>query len=435
VGETPAVVGLSTGGTGLAAPGAELGAATAPGAGTAGAYGTAGAAGLGADAGVGTTGQVSVITILRSFIPDVIEQTGGEGEPARVLSKMFYNPATNQLIVYNTPTNLKKLEDQLDELDVTPKQVSIETKYVTIKVDDRDKIGFNWDLSQISDINDRTRKIPSLETTTYDFDINGDGVDESIPFYSRPDGTSVVSNTITQGILKGLASPGPLGAFQLTGIITDNTDGDKLSVVMDYLNSLKEVELLSAPRVTTMNRKPAVIVDLLTQTFNTEVYNILQTSEAGFGGTPTTSLTQNLGFQSFNFGITLSVTPQISGTDMVRMWLNPQVTTKVGEDEFTQTAVVNGDTITSTMRFPRTTVQSVWTNVLVHDGDTLILGGLITDQTSKGEEKLPYLSEIPVLGFFFRGKSREVSQSSLLIFVTPDIIDPTGARFLEMTPG
>jgi type II secretory pathway component HofQ len=56
----------------------------------------------------------------------------------------------------------------------------------------------------------------------------------------------------------------------------------------------------------------------------------------------------------------------------------------------------------------------------------------VQDQSIKGEQKLPYVADLPILGYFFRGKSKEVSQSSLLIFVTPDIIDSTGARFFDI---
>jgi type II secretory pathway component GspD/PulD (secretin) len=214
----------------------------------------------------------------------------------------------------------------------------------------------------------------------------------------------------------------------------DNADGDTLGVTMDYLNSLDETELLSAPRVTTLNRKPAVIADFLTQTFQTQVINQVQTSSAGLAGGATAAAAVQPLFEPFIFGVTLSVTPQISGGNQVRLWLNPQVTTRVGEDVFTipapiVTGVPPGDP--SVLTFPRTSVQSVWTNVIVHDGDTLVLGGLITDTSSKGKEKLPYLADIPVLGFFFRGKSSQIDQRSLLIFVTTDIVDPTGARFFE----
>ena len=69
--------------------------------------------------------------------------------------------------------------------------------------------------------------------------------------------------------------------------------------------------------------------------------------------------------------------------------------------------------------------------MIVIDGDTIVLGGLIEDNTSRGEQRVPYISDIPVIGYFFRGKSKSVRQSSLLIFVTPTIIDRSGARYFE----
>jgi type IV pilus assembly protein PilQ len=55
----------------------------------------------------------------------------------------------------------------------------------------------------------------------------------------------------------------------------------------------------------------------------------------------------------------------------------------------------------------------------------------VTDRSTREQNNVPYLSKIPVVGFFFRGKSKQVSQASLLIFVTPTIIDPSGSRTFE----
>ncbi|MCX5771474.1 MAG: hypothetical protein NTZ09_14565, partial [Candidatus Hydrogenedentes bacterium] len=423
VGEPPATIGiagLSMGGTGaLGATGTTYGgglnAGTQP-------------AGLGATAGRSQTAvgdEPEIVRLLRMLIDDVYEPNGIEP-----ISRMIYVPQNNLLIVHNTPSNLRKLEQQLAELDATPKQVSIEAKFLTVSATDLDKIGFSWNSTQ-SDRNDRNRQIPDLADNTYLYDLNGDGVPEEIPFYNRPNGSNVIGNTITEGVLEALVSPGPAGAFSLSGIITDNEDGDTISAVFDYLNTLEESELLSAPRVTTMNRKPAVIADLQSEYFVSRVVTSVITSEAGLAGSSALGYTQDVIPTVFNFGITLSVTPQISGTDQVRLWLNPQVTTRGIEKNFTQKSVINGTELTSTITLPNQSTQAVWTNVIVHDGDTLVLGGLVSDSTIKSVHKMPYLADIPVLGFFFRGKSRQVRQSSLLIFVTPTIIDTTGARFFE----
>ena len=71
----------------------------------------------------------------------------------------------------------------------------------------------------------------------------------------------------------------------------------------------------------------------------------------------------------------------------------------------------------------------MWTNVYVNDGDTLVLGGLVRDKTESFEERLPWISRVPVLGFFFRGEGKRVSQDNLLIFVMVNFIDSMGAKW------
>ncbi|NLN91827.1 MAG: tetratricopeptide repeat protein [Candidatus Hydrogenedens sp.] len=425
VGEAPAIpdmVGLSRVGTG----------ATTGQVSTAGGYNAAQTgAQLGSTVGAASSGLGGdVLTLLERLVPQVYEPYSEE-----LLSDMIYNPANNMLIVKNTASNLEEFEKQLKQIDVTPKQVSIEAKFLTIRLEDLKKVGFQWDAT-FSDLNSRKRTISTLENDAYYYyDINGDGRDEILPFYTRPDGKPVISNTITDSTIAGLVNPvaSAPSTFNIVGNILNNADGDKLSLTFDYLDGLEESELLSAPRVTTMNRKPAIIADFATEYFvssvNTEVYAF---AGSGIGGNAMTSFVQNIVPSAYNFGIALSVTPQIRDNNQVRLWLNPEVRTKTGTKTFEQKQIIADQTISNEINLPTTSWQAVWTNVIVHDGDTLVLGGLIQDQTSKSSHKMPYLADIPVIGFFFKGSKRETNQSSLLIFVTPDIVDSTGARFFDV---
>ncbi|HQL95934.1 MAG TPA: hypothetical protein PL005_14755, partial [Candidatus Hydrogenedentes bacterium] len=396
-----------------------------------GGYGAAqGGAGLGGTAsGTGSFGiGTDILSILERLVPQVFEPYTEE-----LLSDMIYNPANNLLIVKNTPSNLDTFEKQLAEIDVTPKQVSIEAKFLTIRLEDLKKIGFKWDAT-ISDLNNRDRETTELAQQPYYYDINGDGVDETVPFYMRPDGSRVIRNTVSDAAINSLTNPTSAVSptFSILGNIIDNSDGDKLALTFDYLDSLEESELLSAPRVTTMNRKPAVVADFSTEYFISAVNTQILTLGSGFSGNTSSNFVQNVIPTSYNFGIALSVTPQIRDNDQVRLWLNPEVRTKTGQKSFEQKQVISGQEISNEIVLPTTSWQAVWTNVIVHDGDTLVLGGLVQDQTSKGTQKMPYLADIPVIGFFFKGNKRESKQSSLLIFVTPDIIDSTGARFFDI---
>ncbi|MCK5862433.1 MAG: hypothetical protein KAH38_08100, partial [Candidatus Hydrogenedentes bacterium] len=422
VGESPALpeaVGLSRMGTGV-------GSGQAAGA---GGYSSA-SSGAQLGAGAGTMGLGgSVLTLLERLVPQVWEPYTEE-----LLSDMIYNPANNMLIVKNTPSNLKEFEKQLAQIDVTPKQVSIEAKFLTIRLEDLKKVGFQWD-ADLSDQNSRSAKLPTLENDFYFYDVNGDGIDNIVPFYSRPDGSPVLTNTITDAVMGGLVNPASAAppTFNLLGNILSNGDGDKLSVAFDYLDGLEESELLSAPRVTTMNRKPAVIADFATEYFVSSVDTQMMSFAGSSNVNGSTSFVQSVTPQAYNFGIALSVTPQIRDNNQVRLWLNPEVRTRTGIKSFEQKQVIAGQEIVNEINLPTTSWQAVWTNVIVHDGDTLVLGGLVQDQSSKSEQKMPYLADIPVVGFFFRGTKKEVKQSSLLIFVTPDIIDSTGARFFDVT--
>lgn len=445
VGETPATIGLSSLATGVGGVAGDVGQFNQAGGGVlgggfggAGGLGGIGGAGVGGLGTTGTAGAVGasgippILQILRNLIPEVLEPS-----TQTRLDYMEFNPITNQLIVKNTPTNLAALEAHIKELDVTPKQVSIEAKFVRVEVDDSKGRGFSWDLD-LSNRGNRARPVDGLESATTladgrpgrQVDITGDGNLETIPFYSRPDGTSVFRDTIVESIINTAVNP-VSGGNTVQAILTNNADGDQLSVTLEYLDSLTETELLSSPRATTMNRKPVVIADLTTRAVQTGVNQFSQVGTAGFGGGAVSVSQSQPVIENFIEGITLSVTPQISG-DQIRLWLNPQVTSIQQESRtFTATQTNNGSTSTQSFSIPDVSTQSIWTNVIVRDGDTVVLGGSMRDQSGRTEERVPYLSDIPVLGFLFRGQSRTVRQSSLLIFVTADIVDPTGARIFD----
>ena len=402
-----------------------------------------------------------MMTVLRSLVPGVAEPV-----TRKELSYMYYNLINNQLIVHNTPKNHAIITENLEHLDKTPQQVAIEAKFLTISVNDAEKHGFNWAFKS-SDINGRPipgslQTFPATESITPGLDpngipvfnqftvptadgsnyyvptgyippggsvdLNGNGVQETWLAEQNPDGSrngrafsfgSTVAKTIVG------AEPG-----NFTGVLSflNTMDGDQLSVAFDFLDSLEESELLSAPRVTTMNQKPAMMADFTTQYFVTGIDQEAVVAGGGLSGNDNLAVTSTPLVSGFLDGIAFSVTPQISG-NQVRMWMNPIVTKIVGETTFNTPATSVSSS--AELTFPITTTKSVWTNVIVIDGDTIVLGGLIEDNTNRAEDRLPYISDIPVIGYFFRGSGKSVRQSSLLIFVTPTIIDRSGARYFE----
>jgi general secretion pathway protein D len=330
----------------------------------------------------------------------------------------------------------------LENLDLTPRQVAVEAKFLTVQKTDLEKIGVSWE-GQVSDVGDRPRRLVDQDTgqpipATYTGVVgsNADGTDATaeIPYYLNHDGTSRLPQTFSSGVMSlaealvgGIGDPN----FAVTALLKQNEDGDYIQATIEFLSRLSNSELLSAPKVVALNRKPAMFADVQTEYFDS--YRMKQITGGGisFGVQQDYGVVETVLPQMWAFGITLSVTAQIGKGEQIRLWLNPQIIDKVGEKEFESTTTIGDVSTTSTQTFPTTDVKAVWSNVIVHDGDTLVLGGMVEDAEIEVTEKLPYLSDIPVIGRLFRGDGKSSRQRNLLIFVTPTIIDTTGAKFFR----
>lgn len=129
----------------------------------------------------------------------------------------------------------------------------------------------------------------------------------------------------------------------------------------------------------------------------------------------------------------LDVVPYVSADGYtIQMTIIPTVTEFVGYDnpgQFVPTAAVAGGTpITAVLPLPHLRVRQVTTSAIVWDGQTVVLGGLITENVTRIKDRVPLLGSVPLLGRLFRSEATETAKNNLLIFVTPTIIDPAGNR-------
>jgi len=386
-------------------------------------------------------GNIEIILILRSIVPDIIEPYTGD-----VLSYIDFSPTTNLLIIHNTPSNFQLIERMIENLDLTPRQVAIEAKFLTVEVRDLDKTGISWG-GQISDVDRRPRRLVGDDGTPIDatysglvgYDNDGTAATADIPYQLNPDGSSRLNQTFSSGVMdmaNALVSGVGEGNFAVTALLKKNEDGDFIQATIEYLSSLEHSELLSAPKVVALNRKPAMFADVETEYFDSYRSTQLVGGGVSYGGAQGFGVIETVQPTMWIFGITLSATAQIGKGDQIRLWLNPQVIDRIGEKKFISTTTLPQEggqpvTTTSTTTLPTTDVKAVWSNVIVHDGDTVVLGGMVEDVQREITEKLPLLADIPILGRLFRGEGRSVRQRNLLIFVTPTIIDTTGAKFFR----
>lgn len=127
-------------------------------------------------------------------------------------------------------------------------------------------------------------------------------------------------------------------------------------------------------------------------------------------------------------GPTLDVIPHVSADGYtIQMNLIPTVTEFLGYDDPGSFRAVVG-TQAAPVPLPRFRVRMVTTSSIVWDGQTVVLGGLISEKVTKTKDKVPVLGDIPLLGRLFRSEANSSHKKNLVIFVTPTIIDPAGNR-------
>ena len=163
--------------------------------------------------------------------------------------------------------------------------------------------------------------------------------------------------------------------------------------------------VVTAPIIRTINNTPATVSAF------TQDWILTTTTVATNGGFLTTVNPQQL-----TLGTTLSVTPRINADNTITMGLAPQVSTPVGTRTFNPSSG-------SSIELPINTTQGVQCVVNVKDRETIVLGGLNSESTNTTTNRVPVLSDLPILGQFFRGVTKGRTSSELLIFVTPVILD------------
>jgi len=299
---------------------------------------------------------------------------------------------TNTIFFRETRSNIDNIRKMLVQIDKPTKQVMIEARLVEVSADPVQAYGINW---------------------------------------AGTVGSATAPKTVAYGnpIASGSPVPGanpPTSGFSLGNPNNHNFFGDlghlipsqfailsvpQFSATIQALNEDADAEFLANPRIVTADNQQAKIEVLRNQPVPQLNFNE-QTATAVFGG-----------FQDKTFGNTLIVRPSINKDNFITLSVKPEISNKVNDFHF----VFNGADVTS----PIIDKRSLDSNVLIKSGDTLALGGLISDQVSKSRTKVPLLGDIPVIGYAFQSHDNERHKRNLLIFVTPTIIDQRYGTGLE----
>ena len=275
---------------------------------------------------------------------------------------------TNTLLVKDTADVVDHIKSMLKVLDIPVKQVVIEARMVTIDDGVDEQLGVRWGYSKAQQDGSTSGSIAGNDA------IRGGAV-------------PAIDDRLNVNLPVAAANAGRL-AFQVAKL----ADGSLLDLELSALETENKAEIIASPRVTTANQKEAIIEQ------GTEFPSNASTSSGA------TSVEWKKAVLS------LKVTPQITPDNRVILDL------MVSQDtlgETVQTGTGTGTAINT---------QQISTQVLVDNGETLVLGGIYQQTIKKNVTKIPLLGDIPGLGVLFRNTTEKNAKRELLIFVTPKIV-------------
>ena len=287
---------------------------------------------------------------------------------------------TNSILVTDTPQSLDTVEMIIKRLDRITPQVMIEAKMIETTLDDNENLGIDWTLG--GEVSGSSRKV------TFPFDKSKGGT-RLFP------GESLPQNDPSDALFPG-GNPTEFPMVAASDFAFGTLDFTAMKLVMEILKSRTNTKILSSPRIVTMDNQEAEIIVATIWPFPT-----YEVSEG----------TGNLivsGFSKERIGIILTVTPTINQRDYITMKVHPKVS------ELTTTTTSEGQPVTLT--------REAKTRVIIKDGHTIAIGGLIKEKTVDVVVKVPILGDIPILGYLFKKKDKAVDTTDLLIFITPRII-------------
>jgi type II secretory pathway component GspD/PulD (secretin) len=388
-------------------------------------------------------------------------------------SKVLPDHRTSQLVVVATEKEMAEVGDLVERLDSRTKQVLIEARLLETTMNPTTSKGIDWsgtlaaqhvsygngilsgtvnqnssqnnNQSANSSINgtssqnnnqNTTTTSPGAPVTTTQTLPGGQTITTTVTPSSDTSSTATSAgssglSSAASSVLGGGASSGISSLLSsvvgngVGGLSLDTAKGlnpatfflnaDGVKATLSFLNTYAETKIISAPRTVTLDNETSTIEV-------GEQFPIVNTTAGTANTTGGSQVTYS------NLTVRLKVTPRISANDYVKLQVTPSV-------------VRLGDLITTIVGGVANSVYSfntreIVTSVLIPSGNTLVLGGLISDEIQNGNTKVPLLGDLPVLGLLFRSDTKSRTKSNLIVFITPTIVEeedfqPTKSRFLK----
>ncbi len=314
-----------------------------------------------------------IVAVLKDLPKEEQTQAAGAKEAPVVSDDVTItaDKATNSLIITADRDDYATLVEIIRQIDIPRAMVYIEALIMEVNAERSFELGTEWIVGDDVDLNSDREGVLGGGFTA--------GEDSNIRF--NADGSLIPS----------LASGFSLGLFGEAVEIAGVSFPSIAAIVQAYKRD-RDVNILSTPQLLTTDNQEASITVGSNIPFQT-----------------TTSTTNNDTFNSFEYrdvGKTLKITPQINKDRMVRLNLSLEVSSLESTTDFR----------------PTTLKRTVDTTVMVKDGSTVVIGGLIDDNFSQTEYKVPCLGDVPGLGWMFKSRAKGTQKSNLFIFITPKVL-------------
>ncbi len=283
---------------------------------------------------------------------------------------LVINKLSNLVLVTDYPKNLNRIAAFLERVEGSiHRQVMIQAKVVEVTLSNQYKMGLDW--SAIS----KMGKTGGLH------------------------GTLVGGRSFAQAL-----SP-ETGVFQI------GLAGRDFAALLDAMAQQGKINVLSSPKISTLNNQKAVIKVGRDEVFFQPDYSVERDQLTGTTRSVLTGVTP----QTVTVGVVLDVTPQIDRDGTITMHIHPSVTNLVKVENFTMKGEVYATA-------PVIDVRETDTVVRARDGQTIIIAGMMQDKKNKTITKVPFLGDIPGVGSLFRRTEREKQKTELVILLTPTVV-------------
>lgn len=333
-----------------------------------------------------TTGNIPLVNVPATSVEPILRpmlspaRAATETESARSGGSLVVNSLANEIIISDQPATIKRMIDTATRLDVEPRQVVIETKFVEMTRLDGEALGVNL-----------AGKIRAGGGSSLS-NLSGNTLGQNVPAFLAGQGTFPAGNNM----------------------VLSSSD---FAAVISAISGMSGTRIVSNPTIVAVNGgKSEIVIGRDLQTINVTQ----QVTASGQPGQTTFAAGEKI-FE----GVKVEITPQITSSKLVALQLRT-------EKREAEPIIVNPGGGASDQTFYDVRKREGSLNMILNDGQTAAIGGLMDRRETNSTSKVPVLGDIPGLGALFRNKSKTVDDTNLIIFITANILEPSKTTYRNL---